>query len=101
MEEVDQLKYQGCTQTKYGTSIKEVKIRLAQPHSAMTRLTILWKNKAISFPTKIRLYKTLVLSMLLDGCDSWTLTADLERGVQVFGNKCDMRVIDWYIIQRA
>ena len=51
--EVDQFKYLGSTQTKDGISVKEVKIRLAQAHSAMTRLAILWKNKTISFPTKI------------------------------------------------
>ena len=47
--------------------IKEAKIRLAQAHSAITRLPILWKNNAINFPTKIKLYKSLVLSMLLYG----------------------------------
>ena len=36
LEEVDQLKYPGLTQTKDGTSIKVVKIRLAQAYSAMT-----------------------------------------------------------------
>ena len=40
---------------------------------------ILWKNKAIGVPTKIKLYKLHVLSTLLDGCESWTLTADLGR----------------------
>ena len=32
-------------QTKDGTLAKEVKIRLPQAHSAMTRLAILWKTK--------------------------------------------------------
>ena len=36
LEEEDQFNYPGSTQTKDGTSIKEVKIRLAQAHSAMT-----------------------------------------------------------------
>ena len=36
---VDQFKYLGSAQTKDGTSVKEVKIRRAQAHSAMTRLT--------------------------------------------------------------
>ena len=58
---------------------KEVKIRLAQTHSAMTRLAILWKNKAISFPTKIILYVSLVFSVLLYGCENGMLTADLQR----------------------
>ena len=33
LEEVDQFKYLGSTQTKDGTSIKEVKIGLAQVHA--------------------------------------------------------------------
>ena len=32
LEEVDQFKYLGSIQTKDGTSIKEVKIKLAQAH---------------------------------------------------------------------
>ena len=69
----DQLKYLGSTQTKDGTSTEDVKIRLVQIHSAMTRLAILWKNNVISLPTEIKLFKLLVLSILLNGCDSWTL----------------------------
>ena len=49
---LDQFKYLADTQTKDGTSIKEVKIRLAQAHSVRTRLAKLWKNKATSFPTQ-------------------------------------------------
>ena len=45
-------KYLGSTKNKHGTPIKEVKIRLAQAHSAMTMLAILGKDKAISFPHK-------------------------------------------------
>jgi len=93
LEEVDQFKYLGSTQTKDGTSVKEVKIRLAQAHAAMTRLSVLWRNKAISFPTKIKLYKSLVLSVLLYGCESWTLTTDLERRIQAFENKCYRRML--------
>ena len=96
LEEVDQFKYPGSTQIKDGASIKEVKIRLAQAHSAMTRLVILWKNNAISFPTEIKLCKSLVLSILLDECESWTLTADLERQIHAFENKCYRMVLGIY-----
>ena len=51
LEEVDQFKYLESTQTKDGTLIKEVKIRLVQAHAEIT--ATLWKNKAISFPTMI------------------------------------------------
>ena len=86
--------YMGSTQTKDWTSLKEVKIRLAQAHLAMILLAVLWKNKAISFPSKIKLYKSLVLSILLYGCESWMVTVDLERRIQVFQNKCYGRMLD-------
>ena len=53
LEEMDQFKHVGSTQTKDRTSINEVKIRLVQAHSAMNRLAILSKNNAFSFPTKL------------------------------------------------
>ena len=68
LEEVDQFKYLESKRTKDGTSIKEVNARLAQAHSAVTMFAILWKNNAISFLTKIRLYKSLVVSILINGC---------------------------------
>jgi hypothetical protein len=33
------------------------------------------------------LYKSLVLSILLYGCESWTLTAESEHRIQAFENK--------------
>ena len=53
LQEVDQFKYIG--QTKEGTSVNEAKVRLAQAYSAMTTLSILWKDKAISFPAEVKL----------------------------------------------
>ena len=43
--------------------------------------------RSISFSTKFKLNKSLVLSILLYGCESWTLKADLERRIQAFENK--------------
>ena len=90
LEEVDQFKYLKSAQTKDGTSIKEVNIILVQAHSAMTGLAILWKT-TISSSTQIKLFKSLVLSILLCRCESWMLTVDLERRIQAFENKCYRR----------
>ena len=38
---------------------------LAQAYSAMTRLAIQWKEKAINFPTKIKLYKSTLVNTAL------------------------------------
>lgn len=56
--------------------------------SAMTKLDTIWKSNTISLPVKIRLYKSLVISILLCSCEGWTLNADTERRMQSFEHKC-------------
>ena len=92
LEEVDSFKYLGATLSKDGTSNTEVRIRIAQATSAMARLTRVWKSD-ISFEAKHRLYKTLVVSILLYGCETWTLLADTERRIQAFEYKCLRRLL--------
>ncbi len=59
----------------------------------MTRLATIWKSNSISFPIKFKLYKTLVLSILMYGFESWTLTTDLERRIQAFEHKCFRKLL--------
>ena len=75
LEEVEQFKYLGATITKDGSSDSEIKIRLAQGTSAMVRLTTIWNSKYIRFKLKYNLYRSLVLSILTYGCESWTISA--------------------------
>ena len=98
LEQVESFKYLGSTLTADGRSTAEVKIRLAVAMSAMSGLSRVWKSKDISFISKMKLFKTLVLSILLYGCESWTLTADLEKRIQAFENKCFRRLlqIPWF-----
>ena len=87
LEEVKDFKYLGSFVSEDGSSTKEIKTRIGIATSAMTRLARVWRSNTISFPVKVRLYKSLVLSTLLYGCESWTLTADTERRIQSFENK--------------
>ena len=52
---------------------------------------MLWKSRKISFNVKFKLYNTLVLSILLYGCESWTLVAESE--LQAFERKCFRRLL--------
>ena len=86
LEEVMAFKYLGATLTKDGRSTAEIKTRLAIATASMAKLNKIWSSKDVSFSTKIKLYKTLVLSTLLYGCESWTLTADSTKRIQAFEN---------------
>ena len=97
LEEADAFKYLDTTLTKDGRSTTETKIRMASATSAMAKHSKIWKSKEISFPAKMKLYKSLVLSILLYGCESWTMTAKTTKRIQMFETKCfrQMLGISW------
>ena len=47
----------------------------------------MWKSN-ISFQTKFQLFKSLLVSILLYGCEIWTLLADDERRIQALETRC-------------
>ncbi len=51
---------------------------------AVQRLHIIWQSKDIHKDTKLQLYKTLILSILLHGAEIWTLKKADENRLQVF-----------------
>ena len=57
--------------------------------AALTRLKPVQNNKSISLSSKICLMHSLVTSIFLYACESWTLTAELQRRIQAM----EMR---WY-----
>ena len=93
LEEVNAFKYLGATLTRDSRSTAEIKTRIAIATSTMAKLDKVWRSKDISFPTKMKLYRALVLSTLLYGCESWTMTAETTKRVQSFETKCFRRML--------
>ena len=59
----------------------------------MARLKNIWNSKDVTFQTKIKLFKALILSTLLYGCESWTLTAETTKKLQSFELRCYRRML--------
>ena len=62
--------------------------RLASAVVAMTRLNRIRRYNTISFASTFKLYKSLVTSILLYGCETWILLTDSEKITQAFETKC-------------
>ena len=60
----------------------EILSRTAQTTAALTRLKPVWNDRSISLSSKIRLMRSLVTSIFLCVCESWTLTAELQIRIQ-------------------
>ena len=60
-------------------------------NNSSSRLKIIWRDKNISLASKVKLIRTLILSTFLYACESWSLTAELERRIQALEMRCYMR----------
>ena len=79
LEEVTSFTYLGATVSEGGPCSAEVRVKIASATAAMARLNRIWRNSTISFASKFKLYKSLVTSILLYGCETWTMLADAEK----------------------
>ena len=61
----------------------EILSRIVQTIAALTTLKPVLNDSSISLGPKIGLMCSLVTSILLYACESWTLTAQLQRRIQV------------------
>ena len=89
LEDVTSFKYLGAILCKDGTCSAEVSFKIAlRAMAAMARLNRIWWLNTISFTSKFKLYKSLVTSILLYGCETLTLLANSGKGIQAFKTKC-------------
>ena len=71
----------------------EILSRIAQTTAALIRLKPVWIDKSISRSSKIRLMHCLVTSIFLYACESWTLTAELQRRIQAMEMRCYRKIL--------
>ena len=64
----------GSKITVDGDCSHEIKGRLLLGRKVMTNLDNILKNRDITLPTKVRLVKAMVFSVVMYGCESWTIT---------------------------
>ena len=57
----------------------EVLSRIAQATAAVVKLKPIWRDNNISLGSKVKLMRSLVISIFLFACESWTLTGELYR----------------------
>ena len=90
LDTVTSCKYLGSVITDEGSQ-PEILSRIAQTTAALTRLKPVWNDRSISLSSKIRLMRCLVASIFVYACESWTLTAELQRRIQTMEMRCYAR----------
>ena len=89
---VTSFKYLGGVVSDDGSK-PEALSRIAQATAALTKLKPIWRDN-ISLGSKVKLMRSLVISIFLYACESWTLTAELEKRTQAFEMRCYRRLLN-------
>ena len=89
---MENFKYFGTIISNEGSK-PEILTRIAQTTAALSRLKIIWRDKNISLASKVKLMRTLILSAFLYACESWALTAEIERRIQALEMRCYRRLL--------
>ena len=81
---VDKFTYQGSSVSSTETDINTW---LAKAWTAIDRLLVIWKSDRTD-KIKISFFEAAVVSILLYGCTTWTLTKHMEKSLRAITQEC-------------
>lgn len=92
IEEVTSFTYLGSVVSATGGTEEDIKARLNKARVSFRSLDRIWRSSVVSRSTKLRIFRSNVLAVLLYGAESWRTTKSLINKVQVFINNSLRRI---------
>jgi hypothetical protein len=93
-ENVSQLKYLGITLTDQNLIQEEIKRSWSSSNACYHSVQNLLSSCLLSKNLKMRMYKTIILPVILYGCETWSLTLREKHRLRVFENKVLRRIFE-------
>ena len=83
-ERVEEFKYLGTTLTNKISIQEEIKSRLKSENACYYSVQNFWSSSLLSKNLKTKIHRTLILLVVLYGCETWLLTLREEHWLRVF-----------------
>lgn len=96
IENVSEFNYLGSVISNKGGCKNDIKRRIGRAQYTFNSMIKIWLTKELSLKTKIRLFNSNVKSILLYGCESWSMNKKERNEIQVLINKCLRRILGIY-----
>ena len=91
-ERVEEFKYLGTTLTNQNSITEEIKSRLRSENACYHSVQNILSSRLLSKNLKIKIYRTIILPVVLYWCETWSLTLREEMKLRVFENKVLRRI---------
>ena len=98
IKQVGSIKYLGFTITPDARCDTQIKKRIALFKDTFTKMKSIFTNSNIRIYPKINILKAYIRTILLHGCECWTLTKDLDRkpeAAEMWYTRRIMRILSW------
>ena len=93
METLTDFIFLGSKITVSGDCSHEIKRCLLPGRKVMINLDSILKSRDVTLPTKVHLVKAMVLSVLMYGCESWTIKKAEHPRIDAFELWCWRRLL--------
>ena len=82
--------------TQEGVSDEDIKSRLGKARAAFSKLRNMWKSSQLKLKTKLKIFKSNVIAVLLYSCETWCMAERDATKLDVFLHKSPRRLMKIY-----
>ena len=100
-ENVETFRYLSSFVSLQHVDLREISAKLAEGRQRFASFQKLWKSKQLSIPLKCKLYRALVISVVLYSSETWTMKKSTQRKLESFHTSCLRRILCFSYLERV
>jgi hypothetical protein len=100
IENVAHFRYLGALVAGHGSDEGEIKARIRKSQAIFNSHSGIWSDKNLPLELKIRLFKVRVLSALLYGGESWTMSKRILQNLRGLAGRCHIKMANTSFLDR-